>query len=624
MTEKKGYLAVSKLDEQKFLKEEFQGEVIDEEVTFPKDLGAKHPFNFEDMENSFKKIGLISGLVNKIKDSIVGDFTVKTNNKNVQALLEGFIEDTNFSSVLREWIKEGILKGNGFIEIDLVDGNIRVLNANNMYVKRNKKGMPKEYNQWTGDMKNYNRKSKLFTNFKPNQIAHLKINKISNQAYAIGYIYPNERVFENIVKGEQDLHKLIDRKAGAQYHVKVGQPGESVRPEDIDDFANKLKFMNNRTEWVTDGNVEIKALELGTLGESLVKTIDHDIEMISAGMEIPMVLLGRANIAEGLAKVQIEAWQRKIKSIQEEVESVVEEKIFRPYLQSQGFDDVNIEFLWNLPGEEEINNRIEKIQKLLSTMNISENMQRSLELELARLLNLQDLENLLPQPEKGLEKEKEEEIEQPEVPGAKTTNQSHKQINEKKMKGCGCGQQLQEEQVKSMTIREWSNITEISGFNYTEYLVNILKRLKIDKFDNLRGLNEDEIDRGLFSQKEIKRFKLVLKDAFRKNKTIREIEEEVSRSIQIRDRIKKDGGIVPARDRVNMIVRSEVVRLANLGLLETYKEHKIERVRFLAALSERTCPECEILNGQIFNINEAEGMIPVHPRCRCSWLSVTG
>lgn len=36
----------------------------------------------------------------------------------------------------------------------------------------------------------------------------------------------------------------------------------------------------------------------------------------------------------------------------------------------------------------------------------------------------------------------------------------------------------------------------------------------------------------------------------------------------------------------------------------------------------RVCPKCRSLSGRTFTIKKARGVIPVHPRCRCRWLSV--
>ena len=105
---------------------------------------------------------------------------------------------------------------------------------------------------------------------------------------------------------------------------------------------------------------------------------------------------------------------------------------------------------------------------------------------------------------------------------------------------------------------------------------------------------------------------------------MQDIENEIRTSMTLKDRITASGTTISAESRPNVIARTETVRIANAGLIDLYKDNKIENVRFLAALSDRTCPICEGQNGQVFNINETIGVIPVHPMCRCSWVPVTG
>lgn len=662
------YLAVNDSDRVKYIQEEFKGEVVDKEIKFPRELGVEHPFDFLAAEKVFKKVGPINGIINKLKNSIVGDFQIKAKNPNIQAFLESFIDETNFSSFLREWIKEALVKGNGFAELDLNNNKIRVLNANNMYVKRTKKGKVLEYNQWLGmTFRNIIKDSKLLTTFKPNQIAHLKLNKIANEAYGIGVIWPNERTIQNMVQLDQDLHKLIKRKAGAPIHVKVGVPGENVNVQDIDDFGNKLKFMNTRTEWVTDANTEMKVLDFSGIGNNITDTMEQDMQTLSTGVNIPMVLLGKANVAEGLAKAQKEDQNRFIQATREEIENIIETTIFKPLLLNNKFPDVRaeglddnaiggeekVEFIWNLPTEDSINLRIEKISALLGNFNISENMKRMLQLELARLLDFDEADKFLMEPEAGLDEQekakdeefrdasldkakepkptgpnspeakKESKIKQPEVPGAKPgANEKAKLIKHEHMEGCGCGQQLTEKQTASMTIKEWCSLKELAGFNYSDYLVRILKRLRIDKFEDLAALTETDLADGLLSSRDVSKLRFILREGFRRNRTIAEMQVEIDSSISLRDRTREGKLLTSAASRPNAIARTETVRFANMGLLDTYKDNGIKQVRFLASLSERTCPQCEAMNGQVFEINESMGLIPVHTSCRCTWISI--
>lgn len=611
--EVKGYIAKPDI----IIQEEFKGEILDTPKKFPRDLGAEHPFNFEDLEKVYKKVGIVAGVINKFTESIAGDFSIKAKNPNTQAILDSFIKDTNFSIVIRSWIREGLLKGNGFIELDLKDNNLRVLNANQMYVKRNKKGEVIEYNQFTGALNKYVRGSTLLIPFKPNEIAHLPINKIPGDPYGIGIIYSSERIIENIVTYEQELLKLMKRKAGAPIHVKVGNRGESVQSQDIDDFSNKLQYMNNKTEWVTDANVEMLVLSFGEIGKNLMENLMYNYRMFLASVEMPEVMMGSGQLNEGIGKVQLETLSRKVNSVRALIESVIEEKIFKPILNSNSLDE-DVQFIWEEQSEESKNLRIDSIKNILGVFGISDNLKRSLEIELAILFGLEELEKFLPKPEKDLEKEREEEetkIPQPEVPGAKP---SAKEIVGDLVKEHICKVHESEDIHEEMSIKEFVNIQEIQGFNYSDFLIKILQALKRDKFEELKAKTEEDIKNGLLSQSDIKKVRIILKDGFKENKTVREIQNELKDNVEFKDRYSDDKLILSKERRPNIIARTETVRLANIGLKDLFKENGIEKIRFLAAVSDRTCPICESLNGQVFNMNELQtgtNQPPIHSNC---------
>jgi len=640
---KKGYLSVSEKQKTEHLKEAYKGEVQDDEVRFPKKLGVAHPFDFKEMEDLYNSHPLPKGVVDKHIDFVIADFNVKAKDKKSQTLIDSFIKDTNFQVFLRRWLKPALITGNGFAEIDLREQDIRVLDPKTMYVVRDKKGNVKGYNQYLGDMAKFgqNKRNEPIP-FRPNQIAHLKFNTLSDEAYGWGTLYPSRIMLDLMIKNELDAQKLVERKAGAPYHVKVGIPGEAVNSEDIDDFNEKLEYLNNRTEWVTDANVQIEKLDFGDLGKNFTSVLEHDFRTLIAGYQVPEVLLGSGQLNEGIGQVQTEGWKRRIKSLQEETEKEMEEKIFRPLLIANGLDS-SIEVIWELPSEEEKNKRIEQLSKVLGpTTMISENMRRLVERQLAETLDFEDYEKYLAEPDMELkdpmaeaemkaeknaktnpEREEEEtKIEQPEVPGEKPN------ANEKAgiMCGCGCGQQLEESHTADISVKDWVGLKELKGFNFTDYLANILQRLNTDKFPQLLAVTEKDLELGLLPKKEIEKLRVIMREAFLKNKTIREIQADIERFMALPDRyVEKDGEKVlqaAKESRANAIARTETVRIANRGLLKTYADSGVSKVRFLAAVSERTCPECNLLNGQVFDLKEAQQIIPVHTSCRCTWISV--
>jgi SPP1 gp7 family putative phage head morphogenesis protein len=84
------------------------------------------------------------------------------------------------------------------------------------------------------------------------------------------------------------------------------------------------------------------------------------------------------------------------------------------------------------------------------------------------------------------------------------------------------------------------------------------------------------------------------------------------------------GRFVPATSRADMLARTEIIRAHAEAQLIEYKNWAVEGValkaEFVTAGDERVCSICESMQGQVFKLEEASGIIPVHPRCRCAWI----
>lgn len=674
----KGYISNVKDD---YIVSSYTGEVTDKVIKWPKELGVEHPFSFEDVEGVYKKFGLLNGAINKIVNNIVGEFTIHSDKPATLKKVAEFEKKNNLRVILREWIREALVKGNGFIELDKSAGLVRVLNANSIYVVRDKKGKVLAYNQFVGDPEKFN--TKKVNPFRIDQIAHLPINVISSEAYGIGIVWPNERVIENIILTTQDKRKLLSRKAGAPIHVKVGVAGEAVNPGDIDSFKTNLQYMNNRTEWVTDANVEMNVLNFGEIGKNLSDEQESLMRELIAGIDMPEVLLNSGQLNEGIAKVQIEGWKMGLQAYQDQIEPIFIEKVLKPMLGLGPEED--LDFVWNLPGESEVNARITVLNSTLSSMNLSPNLRRMLELELARLLNIQDAEEYLPQPEEGLNEQRESEDQaakqmgntpapfgsKPKAPpmpratkGARESDDLEIQefirknskgeycvISHQTGKNFGCYPSKEEaekrlaqikrfkdsgetdieehnHEVKELdfglfTVKSFLELKEAQGFTYSDYLVAILKRLKVDKFDDLRAVTEADKENGLLSERDINKLRTILKEGFRQNQTIAQVTKNVEEGIRIKDRIKEDGTIIAAENRPEMITRTEIVRISNESLKELYEENGVKQVLWTASMSERTCEQCMAKDGQVYDIREAVGdnIPPLHVNCRCSLIA---
>lgn len=78
--------------------------------------------------------------------------------------------------------------------------------------------------------------------------------------------------------------------------------------------------------------------------------------------------------------------------------------------------------------------------------------------------------------------------------------------------------------------------------------------------------------------------------------------------------------------RARVLARTEVISAHAESTLNTYTEAGLEgvmiRSEFATARDNKVCPLCAELEGKVFTLDEARGIIPVHPNCRCAWIPV--
>jgi SPP1 gp7 family putative phage head morphogenesis protein len=79
-----------------------------------------------------------------------------------------------------------------------------------------------------------------------------------------------------------------------------------------------------------------------------------------------------------------------------------------------------------------------------------------------------------------------------------------------------------------------------------------------------------------------------------------------------------------SRRRAMVMARTEVIRVYTEARLNTMEQNGVPGVRadveLLTAGDSRVCSKCKSLEGRVYTIQEARGVIPVHPQCRCTWI----
>lgn len=78
------------------------------------------------------------------------------------------------------------------------------------------------------------------------------------------------------------------------------------------------------------------------------------------------------------------------------------------------------------------------------------------------------------------------------------------------------------------------------------------------------------------------------------------------------------------KTRALVIARTEIIHAHAEGQLDSLEDLGADEVSAMVEWStaddEKVCPACEALEGKVFKITEARGLIPRHPNCRCAWI----
>lgn len=79
-----------------------------------------------------------------------------------------------------------------------------------------------------------------------------------------------------------------------------------------------------------------------------------------------------------------------------------------------------------------------------------------------------------------------------------------------------------------------------------------------------------------------------------------------------------------SENRAETIARTEIIRAHAEGQLEAFDKLGVTEigvdVEWSTSGTIRVCPECAAMEGTIFSIEEAHGLIPYHPNCMCAFL----
>lgn len=84
------------------------------------------------------------------------------------------------------------------------------------------------------------------------------------------------------------------------------------------------------------------------------------------------------------------------------------------------------------------------------------------------------------------------------------------------------------------------------------------------------------------------------------------------------------GRFIPAERRAEVLARTEMIRAHAEAQIQEFRNWRAEGVKIKAewttAQDGRVCEECASREGRTYTLEEASGMIPLHPQCRCVFI----
>ncbi len=126
----------------------------------------------------------------------------------------------------------------------------------------------------------------------PEQIIHFRINTIADSLTGTGIIEPLVKVIEAKRNIELGLAEAVYRHGFPQFHVKLGDVDHQPTADQVTEESEKYKRINSKSEFVTPYYYDIKVLEAPSLkgGENYLK---YFIDQIVSGTGVPQsILLG--------------------------------------------------------------------------------------------------------------------------------------------------------------------------------------------------------------------------------------------------------------------------------------------------------------------------------------------
>ncbi len=541
-----------------------------------------HPYDFEAYESWYSQVPLLQAAVDKQVDFTVGsDYTVRCQDPSLQLVYKQFMHVHRFDGWLRAMIKNMRIYGSSFAEVKWFNGEVIVLRAidpKTMFIKQERTGKLLGYVQYIGNPKNPRERVKI--DFAPDEIIHFAHNRLGSSPYGTS-VYRSllgDGKFSTLMqklKMEEAMKVQVERKANAKLHIKVGNDLNPALQSDLNSFSSAVEAMTDKTDFVTSHWIDMAVVDFPLKAEQASQLLQYYDSQNIAALQTPDVLLGRGNIAEGLADVQLDAYQCMIKSIQNSVDPILEDDVFKKMAALNGANPDEVEFNW---GRWPTGSDKEREQKGYADL---------LQLQSLHPSTRKEIENKL-RANLGIAGDVPEDYEYPPIaysPFGFPLSPATGQLAQSNLTAIG---------FESFDDYEFFSDTPVELQEQFKIVNRVVQFLQGYDF----ALLDEKSKVGQVRRLLIK----AVREGWSMKKTINAMAK-----------------VFPDRMRAESIVKTELARAENEGALLAYTQSDVvEEVEWVTAGDERVDKHiCLDMDGKRFSLEDAKGLLPAHPFCRC-------
>jgi len=281
--------------------------------------------------------GTIFASINSIalNTTMVG-YTLDSENEKALQLITALCRKVRLPNITKEAVKNALIFGDAFVE-KVMNGKseisrLKVVDSRTVIINDDKYGDVIDYQQYIGG-------KVVGSPLKPEDLLHIRLFPIPGSPYGLSLLGPNLDTIDRKVATDESLYNAIQRHT-AKYVVTVGSEKDGQVPPAtvMDDIKKEFEDITSKNEFIVPWFISIDTIdERGVQG--VREYYDLFQTQMIVGLMCPEEALGQGKgSTEATARVKAVLYERMIKGFQTDLSIMLEEQLFKPYLDANGID----------------------------------------------------------------------------------------------------------------------------------------------------------------------------------------------------------------------------------------------------------------------------------------------